>query len=524
VQHKDHFGFVTLRTPHIAIIMPSTIPYDPSLVLGNIVSDKALSLVSQISALQAPVDAAQEDLNTLLASRRSLDMTKTELMNLGIGTSKVAKSIDKLNERIDEVASKYADIKIAAEESIQPLRAQIQGVHVNMESPVDYVNTQIKSLPLAADSINMDVQYFSFDENGQTASSYASNISSYVSSSVSFLGKDTSNQMSQAAAKQVSDQTSKHSVAGTLVLSVSCTHKNASVLAPFVLNVDKGIKVWNALFKDDKLVPTSTSNMAAIAAQEDSDSPDAHKFSIISGMTFGSSFVGMVHVLNTSSTSVYEKMTSVVDTLQSQMDGAAWFANAAGGFGVDESISNDVKKLLSSQSISSHVTMICMGAIPSMVANDVKMGVQQFADFDPAKDMQAITTLQNSVASDQNTVKESADAARTGQQMISMKSSTVKAALSALSTIDDGNNKILDVNSMMTALDDYLKKAAEGTSGVPINYYLKDISKGMLAEMWVAKYFPGKYMAISYDDTKPKEPAANGGASGSGGASSEGSS
>jgi hypothetical protein len=111
-----------------------------------------------------------------------------------------------------------------------------------------------------------------------------------------------------------------------------------------------------------------------------------------------------------------------------------------------------------------------MGAIPSIVANDVKLGVQQFANFDPSKDMQAIATLQNSISSDQNMVKQSADAACTGQQIISIKSGTVKAALSALSTIDNSNNKVLDVNSMMTALDDYLKKAAEGTSSVSINY------------------------------------------------------
>jgi hypothetical protein len=98
--------------------------------------------------------------------------------------------------------------------------------------------------------------------------------------------------------------------------------------------------------------------------------------------------------------------------------------------------------------------------------------------------------------------------------MISMKAGDVKAALSALSDIDDGSNKIIDINSMMTALEDYLKKAADGASGVPINYYLKDITKNMLAEMWVAKYYPGKYMAISYDDVAPAQgasgPAAEG--------------
>src|SRR4051794_13518479 len=103
-------------------------------------------------------------------------------------------------------------------------------------------------------------------------------------------------------------------------------------------------------------------------------------------------------------------------------------------------------------------------------------------------------------------MKGGADAARTGQQMVSLKAGEIKAALSALAEVDDGANKILDINSMMTALEDYLKKVAEGNSGVPINYYLKDITKDMHAQMWVAKYFPGKYLGIHGDDRPAPAP------------------
>ncbi|KAM0151373.1 hypothetical protein ACHAPG_008271 [Botrytis cinerea] len=61
--------------------------------------------------------------------------------------------------------------------------------------------------------------------------------------------------------------------------------------------------------------------------------------------------------------------------------------------------------------------------------------------------------------------------------MLPIKASDVEFSLSALVEIDDSSNKVIDINSMMIALEDHLKKAAEGTSGVPINYYLKDISK-----------------------------------------------
>jgi hypothetical protein len=483
--------------------MPTTIPYDPSLVLGNIINATALDTVKKIAEQQAKVDAQQESLNSLVASRRSLDMTKTELINLKVDV----KGLEKLNTEIGATAASYATTKIAAEGQLKGLRAKLVGVHSSLESPVDFNKTVIKTLPLAQDSLNMDVQYFSNDANSEDSQSLSERISKFVSVQTSWMGVKKSAEASASASSQVSRQTKKHSVTGTLVLSVSCTRKNAQVLAPFVLDVDKGIKVWNSLFgaiKADKLDPTSQKGMMAIANDDynakDTKEPEK-KYSIISGMTFGSSFIGMVHVLKTTETTSSQDMTAMAANLQAQMNTGSWFANASGEFGVNASMANDVKNLLSSQNITSHVTLICMGVIPSMVANDVKIGVEKFATNDPKANMEALATLQNAAQAGQDSIKQSAATARTGQQMISMKAGEVKAALSALAEIDDGANKILDINSMMGAFDDYLKKAAEGTSGIPINYYLKDITKAMLAEMWVAKYFPGEYMQIKHDDS-----------------------
>ena len=226
-----------------------------------------------------------------------------------------------------------------------------------------------------------------------------------------------------------------------------------------------------------------------------------HRFSILSGVTFGSSFVGMVHILKAAETSVTQSLSSIAASLQEQVTAGCWMNHESGGFGLNTSIANNIQDLLSSQNITSHVTLIFMGVIPSIVANDVTLAVDSFTKFDPETSMQAVATIQNSTNPEQASVQASANAARTGQQMIELKNSEIKSVLAAVSETEDGKNKILDINSMMTALDDYLKKAANGTAGVPINYYLKDINKGMLAEMWVAKYFLGRYLAIQGDDT-----------------------
>lgn len=487
--------------------MPATIPYDPSLIIGNVVDVKTIKRLTDIATAGVPADQAEESLNSLLASRRSLDMTKSELFNLGIDTEELDTTVTKLNEEIVDAAKDFAKKKIELQGKLKELKKSTKTVNVQVESPIDYLKSEIKTLPLGVDSLNMNVQYFTAEMQGESSESLAKTVSAFVSNSTKFLGTNAKTQLGAAAAKQVSQQVQKHSIRGTLVLAVSCTHKNASILAPFVFNVDKAVRVWNHLFKEDK-INTSYAGMADLVSKDDVDEADgangmANKLSLVSGMTYGSTFVGMVHVLDSARTDVKDSLSSVVASLQKQMDAGAWFQQASGGYGVDASISESVKSLLSTHEISSHVTMLSMGVIPSLVASDLKLGIDRFTDFSPQASMQAITTLQNSTRADHDSVKQSADAARSGEQMINLKGGQIKSALSALSHIDGAANKVLDINSMMKAFDDYLVKATTGNSGVPINYYLKDLTKGMIAEMWVAKYFPGKYMAISSDDSAP---------------------
>jgi hypothetical protein len=406
-----------------------------------------------------------------------------------------------VGRQISKAASEYAKTRIKQEQAIQPLKAQVQAVNVEVESPIDYVRTQIKKMPLSADSLKMDAQYFSFDENKQSADNTIATIKAFVSESTSFLGDELSTQASTAAARQVSRQVETHQVAGTLVITASCTHKDAALLAPFVLDVDKAIRVWNTLYKDesDKIKVNDVASLTKIAQEEGTTS---EKFlPLLSGATFGSSFVGMVHVLRTESTESSQAMTSLAASMQAQFQVGSWFANESGGFGVDSSFANDIKNLLSTQNITSHISIIATGSIPSIKSNQVQIGVKTFADFDPAKMMTNLATLANATSNDKNSVAASASAARTGAQMLAIQGSQVANVMLGLDKIDDGANKLLDINSMMTAFEDYVDKAIAGEIGVPINYYVKSISRAQLAEMWVAKYFPNRYLMIAGDDT-----------------------
>jgi hypothetical protein len=482
--------------------MPSTIPYDPSLILGNIVSQEKLTNIIQISKLQAPADAAENELNSLIALKRSVDMTIQETMGMGINPDDLIAESAEIGKQIEKSAVAYGKAKIASQKAIQPLRAKMNSVNESVESPIDYNKSQLKQMAISSDSLQMNAQYFSFDQNSQSSHSHAATVSSFVSESLSFFGEGSSYQASATAQAQMNSQHSRHSIAGTLVITISCTHKNAQVFAPYILDVDKAVRTWNAMYPDNMIKTNDPGSIAKIEAK--ADTKEDKSFSILSGATYGSSFVGMVHVLNTTESSSSQSMESVAASMQETFDIGGWFASGTGSFGVSSSFSNSAKNLLSTQNVTSHATLIAMGIIPSIKSNQVKMAVQSFSDFDPAKSMEQLSTLQGATASENNTIAEGAAAARTGQQMITLKNATIQSTLSSVAEIDDGQNQIIDTNSMMTAMEDYVNKCVSGGDniGVPVNYYLKPISQSEIARAWLAKYYPNKYnKAGSADDS-----------------------
>lgn len=160
--------------------MSTTIPYSPSLVLGSIVEPAVMQNLLAISAAQTPIDAAQETLNSFISMKRSLEMTVQELINMGLDPKDLVKKVREVGTDVDKAATAYATTRLEQELKLQPLRAKMQIVNANVESPIDYNRTQIKTMALAADSLKMDAQFFTFDDNAENDSDTLSNIKSYV--------------------------------------------------------------------------------------------------------------------------------------------------------------------------------------------------------------------------------------------------------------------------------------------------------------------------------------------------------
>jgi hypothetical protein len=469
--------------------MPASIPYDhPSLVLGNIVHPAILDKLKKINALQAQTEAAQDKVNAYISMKRSLEMTIDELIDMNVDISVLVQKIQDIDNAIVDAATNYANTRLANETGMLELKEQIGDMEGddNIESPVDFMRTDIKKMPLSSDSLKLDAQYFSYDGNNEeNPLNTITSIENYIKASASGLGTKGSAAIASAASAQIRLQQKNHSISGTLVITASCTHKQARLLAPLVIDVDKGIACWNRLHAGNTI---NTADAAALSRQAEEEE-DGDSIPILSGAAYGSSFVGMIHMLKAEATGNGPSLTEMAANLQERFTVGGWFEDASGGLGVNPSFSEDIKNLLSSQKISSHITLVVMGAVPSVKSNTVAMGVQTFADFDAGKLSAGLAALSNATAAEKNTVDQSAVAARTGAKMMAMQGATIQSVMMGLGKIDQHSNRMMDINSLMIAFEDYLQEVKKGESGVPVNFYVKYISKQQLVTQWLEKYY-----------------------------------
>lgn len=481
--------------------MPTSIPFDPSLVLGNIVELEKIARLEQEAAAKAPIDEAQRTLNELILSKRSLDMTTQEMINMGVDTTsaefgELTKEIDQLKADMLTAAAELAKATIAAQPKIAAARQVGKGgqqqISSTVESPIDYNASEIKKLPLSSDSMVMDAQYFRAESNQEGAGSSSSAIASYVSAQCSgFLSPTVSTKMGGDVKKVVEEQNKHHDMEGTIVITANCTHKQAQVFAPYVLDVEKGLRAWNVTFPDKKIVRDDRKSLeAAIKSGAEKDTERLH---LLSGATYGSSFVGLVHILKREQSESSQSAKSLASSLSVGMKKNLFLANISGEFGVSQSYAETAKDLLSTSDLEAHCSVVAMGIIPSIASNTIETTVERLQP-DPEKVMDQLAAIQGSSDSSVNTMMAGADSAKTGQQFITLNNEYVKNTVSSLGAYDDKNNKVIDTNSLMTALEDYVKKAIAGDAGVPINFFLKPITADELAEAYLAKYYPMEFV------------------------------
>lgn len=474
--------------------MPTSIPYDPSLVLGSIVHQEKLGVLLDIAAVQATVDAAQERLNLHIQEKRSLDMIMRELVDMHIDTAQLNTSLATVSQEILAAAQEVATAQIAAGPKITALKQKMHAakdrVSEHLESPVDYTQSVVKQMPLAADSLKMDAQYFAFDENKQTADNTLKDINDFVQNTTATMGKDRSQEINKNVQRQIALQREKHNVSGTLVLTAACTHKNVTLLEPCVLDPDKALAAWNRLFANEKI---NTQDPAALAKMSlETAPPDAPSLSLLSGAAYGSSFVGMAYTLKEDDNPLSEEEATRIGNQLGLLAGV----QEQSGVELEPAQVNEITSALTTQKVAAHVSIITMGAIPKFQAQTAEQTAKGMVEFDATTMQKELTTLTNATATEQKTAATSTEEASIKRKIIQFQGAKVQNVLDALRGGDEKKNRRLDINSLMTAFDNYIACiTGSGQVGVPISFYIKSITKAHIAKLWRNQYHLSKQAA-----------------------------
>lgn len=445
-EHSSVPDVAPWQPPQQAPKVPNVISYDAGLTLGDVIGTDMREALAAIAQVEAPVEATREHLNALITSQRSLESTKTELVNMGVAnTDKIDAALAMLAGEMATLAETYGDQRVAAERKLTELRARMGQIRPSLESPVDLARSQVRILPLASHSLSLDVEYLSL--NHDEPISHVEQVVSLVSASMGWLGAKVLSQLVNDVRRQVMRQLApvlgrQQDMAGTLVLCASCTHKMTCSLAPLVLDADRSIKVWNALFPYNSLDGANEEAMRVAATGDGQD--QGQYFGVVTGMKFGSAFVGMAHLLNTiDDGDGGATMRNDVDSLRNLMR-----ESEASDHEANMELLDGIKKLQIVQQLASNINVVSVGAIPTVVPSVRFEGARR----KPFKQSEA------------------------GEMGL---------AMDAVAGRSDGLNRLPNIGTLMTALDDYLAKAADGNSGVPINYSLKDVTRGDVAKLWM---------------------------------------
>ena len=494
--------------------MPTSIPFNPSLVLGNLIKLEDIDKLKAVAQAEVPVNNAQQNLNDSITTKRKLDMTLQELVEMNVSPKELedfTKTIKELEDSIVKNASTYGEAVITCQGNLAKAKANLSNITITEmpESPIDWNKSAIKTMPLSSNTMVADVQFVHNQFEKDVDSAYVNAIGATVQGSMSSIfGPHFSSKAATSAKSVALQQSMANQLVGTIVITVACTHEKSDIMAPFILDPEKAVYAWNALFPDQIDTTNPASLTAAIKnASAAGKKSDKEGLNLLSGRTLGSSFVGMVHILKTENTNTTQKVNSLTSKMTSAFSYGAFLASGEGKFGVDKSFSDSVKNMLSTSALSTHCSIVTMGIIPSIKCNDITTTVRAL-DPDPASVMKGLSKIQEATSGDVESMTSQADKAKTGKEYMTLQNGYIDSAVTSIGKLQGQQNSVIDTNSLMTAFDHYVNNASDGNTGIPINFFVRHIDKPMIAKAWLNKFSPKKYWQYSSGDDASKGEAS----------------
>ena len=468
--------------------MPTSIPFHPGLVLGNIIQADHTQYLENLTKEKNKIDSSQQKHNLYIQQKHKLDMVYQELLSIGVPQGELTKlenEIENVNKEILQSAIEYSETVRNSEAKIAELKSNVlssvkqeKGLIAsqlsNVESPLDWTKCELKSVDLSFDSMELDCQFFDCKFNNFDA--HVEQISQYIhEKSMDTLGKDAANNLKTHTLRKLKGKTPNHKLEGTLVLTANCTHKKANTFHTLNLDGYKAIRAWNTLYPEDALDTSDIDSVYKIAQGQDNSS---NTLRVLTTVTFGSSFVGMVHLSK-------ESGAKINLTNESGIEQEPQPKSNSDHSGAQDKTDNSQDPLLHNQStLQSHCSVVTMGVIPKLTQSTSDTLLKSTID-NPKHILNQIDAVKIRTSSEQSTTSSKNNESKELNQLLNLSQRNLKFALSSLCDLEQ-THSLLDTNALIRMFDNYTHSAKEFTGGVPLNLYSTSFSKADVASAWLA--------------------------------------
>lgn len=479
--------------------MPLTIPYDHTLDLGSVIDKERIQNIEKIALASAPSNAAEQRYIQSESALRELEIMANSSDSM---SDELYESIAELGKHRDITRDDYFRKKLKSIYKISKI--PLPSVASDIESPIDFIRSKLVMRPLSSDSLDMNVRYISLEENGQDTEAHLKAISTQVQHSMDVIfGAAISAEIAYSSRSQASQTMEQHSIVGTTIISLTATHKNVRMFAPLILSPDKLVRAWNHIYPEEMIDTHDPGHLEKLAKYSVQDK----MMHVISSMSYGSSFVGMVHHKKEVSTETIQDIVNSLTSAKTQYQVGGFIAQQTGSIGVDSQFADSARSLMSRHKENVFCNVVTKGVIPTITASRLTTVLKALATT-PDTDMDLLTTAQGEAA-DAMSVASSSRSAVDESALVDVSSKRIGNAMAAITELDAKENSVLDQNSLMTSLDSFMSRVTEESEehvGIPIELGLKSISKSDVTRHWLKTYYPSKNNTIgSLDDGESNE-------------------
>lgn len=440
-----------------------------NLVLGGVASTGWMKIVDEIERVNRLVGQAEEQVDELTLIKQKMTMKLHELKSMGVDVSPVESKIEEVDKKLSSAAVSYLDTFLKSQEKLQSLneeKSRIEAGEPLAGNSVCLLQGDVMSRPLFYDSLKMNSDYFSF----------ASDSSGTVLTRLSnFVSQEVNKDVALEATLQLNNYLHCSDYTGSLVITASCTHKHIHFFEKITYDPYEAADVWNRLHTGAEQITFPVVSVPA----EDVGEP----LTVIRGAAYGSGFVGMIHFFRSGSGN-FDEHTFPIEQIREKLRLGSWLSAMSGELGVDKHILDDVRSLLVSNEIRSHISIVTDGVIPEIKSGEVRATLPDLTN--------AFSSLSEQLSDDDDSNSTPSSSSRDNLERIRRLNAfnrSVSAILTTMSNRENEENNTFNLNTLLTAFDNYVKGLGdEHCTGIPVRYYTCRITRNDILRTWMEKY------------------------------------